>query len=175
MDLPRSLIAPEVVAAMLKRASATPKGCFVEVGVFQGGSAIPLSQVAKDQNRDFFGYDTFEGIPCYEGIDYHKIGDFCYPDLNSLLAKLPCGRLVKGIFPDTLLPETTQIAFVHLDVDQYASYRNAIEALRYRMVPGGIMWFDDAGLTHLPGASKACLEAFSSIQMDGCNKWFTVF
>ena len=43
--------------------------------------------------------------------------------------------------------------FVHLDCDQYKSYKDAIEYLAPRMVPCGVIWCDDVDC--LPGAGEA--------------------
>ena len=45
--------------------------------------------------------------------------------------------------------------FVHIDVDILEPTRDSIEFFYPRMMPGGIMLFDDYGFTSCPGAKLA--------------------
>jgi hypothetical protein len=67
------------------------------------------------------------------------------------------------------------IAFAHVDCDQYQSVHETIEALSPLMVPGGVMWFDDAPC--LPSAALAVQQAFPGdrCQLSGSGKYFVRF
>ena len=56
----------QILLELAATAKTTPAGCFVEVGVWKGGSASYLTEVAEQQNREIFLYDTFTGIPFAE-------------------------------------------------------------------------------------------------------------
>lgn len=51
-----------------------------------------------------------------------------------------------------------KFSFVHIDVDLYQPIRNSLEFFYNRMLPGGIIVFDDYGFTFFPGAKKAVDE-----------------
>ncbi len=152
-----SICSRDTLINMASVAEGCPEGCFVEVGVFEGGSAQALYQVAERQGRKIFLYDTFEGIPYQDPVDPHKVGDFEGGDPEYISLILPKAIVTKGIFPKSALP-MPPVAFVHLDVDQYRSYKEAMEYLEPLMVPGGVMWFDDYECT--PGATLAVNERF---------------
>ena len=138
----------------------TPPGAFVEVGVYRGGTAWHLAQLAEQQKRTIFLYDTFTGIPYRtEGLDSHHVGDFGDTSYERVCADIPYATVVKGVFPQSARA-MQYIAFVHLDVDQYQSYKDAIKHLRPLMAPGGVIWFDDVGC--LPGATQAVEEEFGT-------------
>jgi hypothetical protein len=86
---------------------------------------------------------------------------------------MPRARVIKGIFPASL-QKMPPIAFAHIDVDQYESYRGAINALSPLMVDGGIMWFDDVGCLH--GANRAVREwGHPRMEMAKCGKVYARF
>jgi O-methyltransferase len=138
-------------------AATAPPGCFVEVGVYQGGSAWHLANVARDQGRLLHLFDTFSGHPFADKDDTNKAGDFGDTDAEAVRKAVPDATLYIGVFPDTLPSWLTNIAFVHCDCDQYQSVGSVIDELWPRMVAGGIMAFDDMD-TH--GGEKAIRETF---------------
>lgn len=152
---PRSVVGVEVIAALVRCALATPPGAFVEVGVYQGGTAWHLAEAAESQGRPLFLYDTFAGIPFKGVLDSHQVGDFNDCSADVVRRCIPYARVIEGVFPFTAL-EMGPIAFCHLDVDQEQSYRQALEYLGGRMVKGGVIWCDDVPC--LAGASRAVSE-----------------
>ena len=156
-DLP-SLVGPHHIAELVEAARDAPPGCFVEVGVYKGGTAWHLYGVAEAQGRDLWLYDTFEGIPYADEGDSHKAGDFGDADVKKIRTAMPKAHIRQGIFPESADMRMDGIAFVHLDVDQGKAYRHAIGFLRPRMVRGGIMWFDDSPV--IPAAKRAVEELF---------------
>lgn len=175
---PQSQVPPGVIEAMIERARTTPSGPFVEVGVFQGGTAWHLAKLAEEQGRELWLYDTFAGIPFQGPNDSHKIGDFAGCSFEEVKRRIPYARVVQGIYPQsahgTLWEPKDQIAFAHIDCDQQRSYRETIEYLRTRMARGGVMWFDDAPC--LPGAKIEVLHAFSPEMIhETVHKWWVEF
>lgn len=171
---PPSLVGEFHLNELLTRAEATPPGCFVEVGVYKGGSAYRLQEIARRQGRALFLYDTFEGIPHKSSIDSHSVGDFADTDYDQVVSTFPYARVVKGIFPASAVG-MPGIAFAHLDCDQYQSVLESALYLQPRMVSDGIIWFDDS--PGLAGARQAVLELYSDrVQLSSDHgKHFVVF
>lgn len=158
MSLP-SVVISSVINDMVECASNTPAGAFVEVGVFQGGTAFHLTKLATQQNRKIYLYDTFEGIPFKneEKGDFHNIGDFNETSYETVKKALPTATVVKGIFPSSAV-SMVPISFAHIDCDQYQSIVDSVNYLMPFMVKGGIFWFDDA--PDLTGALNAVNDLF---------------
>jgi len=171
LPIPGSLISEGGRKILCELAAASPPGCFVEFGVFNGGSAYELAKVAEEQGREIFLYDTFEGMP-YQHPEYdrHKVGDLKTVDYELLQLQIPNAVFVKGIFPDSLLEYMPPIAFCHVDADQYDSIKAAYRVFGPLMVKGGIMVFDD--YLALPGATKALDEVAGkeNIELTANNK-----
>ncbi len=170
-----SLINSATLDALVAAASAVPPGCFVEVGVYQGGSAQRLAQVAQAQGRRLVLFDTFTGMPFRDAErDVHREGDFADTSLEAVQALIPQAECRAGVFPATLTPDVQGIAFAHVDCDQYASVRDCCTHLGPRMVPGGVMWFDDPDV--LPGAMQALRDCFGDRpRQHACGKWLVEF
>ena len=149
---PVPVIGDDGAASLLAIARECPRGCFVEVGVYQGGSAWHLSQLAQEQGRELFLYDTFEGIPLKAEIDVHQVGDFGDTSFESVCRLIPSANVIQGIFPASMV-DMPPIAFAHVDCDQYQSVLDCIRVLGKQMAPGGAMVLDDAFL--LAGATQA--------------------
>lgn len=143
---------------LVARAAACPAGPFVEVGVWRGGSAARLHALAVEQGRALHLFDTFCGIPHACDLDKHVVGDFADTSIALVRSLCPQAEIWPGIFPDTLPSGLSNIAFAHIDVDQFESVLDATQTLFPRMVAGGVLWYDD--WPHLSGARAAILECF---------------
>lgn len=157
---------------MLTKAIDSPKGSFVEIGVYKGGTAWWLDKIAQIQNRKLYLYDTFTGQPHAIELDKHQIGEFQDTDYETVKALFPEASTIKGIFPESAV-EMGKIAFVHMDCDQYQSIKDSVLYLWPHLVEDGIIWFDDSPC--LEGAKKAVAELFhmEHIQTEA-NKHFVV-
>jgi O-methyltransferase len=145
-------------------------GDLVECGCARGGSAALMTLTLRQlgERRKLWLFDTFEGLPAPTADD---------PDYE--IAKLLTGKcrgqleevqelfqscetadgvqFVKGLFQDTLpLNSIERIALLHIDGDWYDSVRICLESLYDKVVPGGIIQFDDYG--YWKGARKAVDE-----------------
>lgn len=174
---PTSMISPNTLNELMEEARRAPHGDFVEVGVYKGGSLAVLAQVAREGHpRRVFGFDTFTGIPFQlHGIDFHTPGDFADTSLDAVRAAVPDAILVPGVFPETLADDVGPIAVAHVDCDQYQSVYDCCRALGPRMVPGGVMVFDDPDV--LPGAAEAVRAVFphDRIACSPQGKWRVYF
>lgn len=153
---PNSLVGIDAIADLCGFARSGPPGCFVEFGVYQGGSAWHLAQLAREQGRALYLYDTFTGMPFAGENDSHKPGAFGDTSLEAVKAAIPDAIYCVGVFPETLV-EMPPIAFVHVDADQYQSLKDAFRVFVPLMASGATIVFDDY-LCNLPGADLAIHE-----------------
>lgn len=163
---PYSIISRVQLEAMIRLAAGAPPGDFAEVGVFHGGSAYFLYEIALIQGRELHLFDTFSGTPVHtQGLDSHGInGEFADEDAPARIRKLmPTAALHIGIYPETHPQDLKNLAFVHCDCDQYLSYKAVIEQMWPLVVPGGFLLFDD--YPYLPGARRAVLEHFREAEL----------
>lgn len=157
---PLSLVGDDAQESMLLVAATTPpEGCIVEVGVYRGGTAWRLATLARARGVPLYLYDTFTGIPFrnVEKGDRHVVGDFSDVNETEVRLAIPDAIFCKGVFPDTLV-EMGPISFVHCDCDQYQSVKDVITYLYPKLLPGGIIVFDDYSC--LEGATRAVDEHF---------------
>ena len=176
-----SAVPQYIINELINKARTTPEGCFVEIGVYKGGTGYQLANLAEEQNRKIFLYDTFEGIPYTSDMDYHQVGDFNDTDYETVKNAIPYATVVKGLFPESAI-EMPPIAFLHLDCDQYKSVIDSVNYLLPKMVKNGIIWFDDAApgqnveKGRVNGAHWALLDLFDG-KYEVCknsNKAFVV-
>jgi O-methyltransferase len=69
-------------------------------------------------------------------------------------------HIVSGVFPDQTaeLMASVRFCFCHIDVDTYASARDAFEFVWPRLQDGGIIVFDDYGFQHVEGVTRIVNE-----------------
>jgi predicted O-methyltransferase YrrM len=173
-NIGKSLVSERVLRDMCAIAEQTPSGAFVELGVYRGGSARKLADVAERQGRALHLFDTFTGIPFKGHHDNHAVGDFADTDEDAVRRLIPTAHFHVGVFPDTMPADLGSIAFAHIDADQYQSYKDAIRLFSPLMVEGGVMWFDDVGC--LESADKAVQEEFAGrLEQAASGKFYVRF
>jgi O-methyltransferase len=138
------------------------QGDFVECGVFKGDLAWVVMQMVnfREQQRRFYLYDTFAGFsPKYSSAaDYtdkplfmefaHKAYNIegLYESVRDRFADMENVSVVQGIVPDVFAQTVPdRIAFMHIDLNSPAAEIGALEVLFDRVVPGGVIVFDDYG------------------------------
>lgn len=149
-----SAIPPAYLESLMYYAQRAPEGAFVEIGVYKGGSALLLSTLG----REMFLYDTFEGIPFQGDLDGNEVGKFGDTSYEAVKALFPNATVVKGLFPDSIV-EMPPVAFVHADADQYESTKAILEVMPPLMVKGGMILFDDFGVSDCEGCTQAVMES----------------
>jgi O-methyltransferase len=162
---PRSLLpihARYILCCLAMDAIRRSAGDIAECGVYRGGTARILAQFAEDRA---YLFDTFSGMPDTDPVkDIYKAGDFSDTSLESVREYLADFRNVKsiaGMIPESLkVVADCQFAFVHIDLDIYASIKAACEFFYPRLQPGGTLLFDDYGHANCPGARAAVDEFF---------------
>lgn len=135
-------------------------GAIVECGVWKGGSSAMMAAACRDTGvaRDFWLYDSFEGLPPPTERDNEFERHFYFEGMNKgsiqavqrIFRKLDLPlervRFVKGWFADTIpAAEVGQIALLHIDADWYDSVDLVLNRLYERVVPGGYVVLDDYG------------------------------
>jgi O-methyltransferase len=97
--------------------------------------------------------------------DVHRAGDFANTSEQSvrdLLSEYPFTRFHVGLFPQTARDlRDVSYAFVHIDADIRSSVLAGCAYFVPRMVPGGVVVFDDYGFDSCPGAKRAVDEFFA--------------
>jgi O-methyltransferase len=138
------------------------KGDVAEVGVFAGGSAMLLREVLPDDN--IYLFDTFEGLPSTNEFDnYVKKGDFgdtSFEGVCALFSEFPNVSVYKGCFPEqnSQVVVDKKFKLVHLDVDTYQSHVDCLKFFHNKMMPKGVIVFDDYTAPTCLGAKIAIDE-----------------
>ena len=153
------------------------EGDIVECGVSIGHGALLFILLSEyvGVERAYYGFDSFEGFPEPVAKDEATpITDRSFwatpPEL--VMRVLRDGRvpevtirkrvrLVKGMFDETLPKYEGKIALLHLDCDLYESYISALGALYDKVVPMGVIMFDEYADPRWPGGKKAIDEFFA--------------
>jgi hypothetical protein len=144
-------------------------GCFVEVGVYRGGSALTALTYMRRAgiHRPTHLLDSFDGFEYPEACASadatweHTHGGLNVHSIKRALetAAVPFSLHVRNIITDGLPPEITQIAVANVDVDLLEATASALETLAPLVVVGGIMVCEDPTSAHVLGAAVA-MQAF---------------
>jgi len=153
-------------------------GAVVECGVFKGASLMRLASYRAlcetTDSRLIVGFDAFGRFP-NEGLSGAADRDF----IEVFEANAGDGISIEGLEAALLAKNFTnvhlraghvgdtvpaylkafpalRIAFLHLDLDVYEPTRLCLELLADRVVPGGLIVFDDYGA--VAGATRAAEE-----------------
>ena len=152
------------------------KGAFVETGTWTGGASAYalLSMMRNNDVRDYWGFDSFEGMPKptledgnhgaeWIGEDNFVVNnadrDACYDYLIATGYDSEKVNLVKGWFQESLSKSKEligSIAILRLDGDFYESTKVAMTELYPLVVKGGVVIIDDYG--YFEGCRKAIHE-----------------
>lgn len=142
-------------------------GDCIEVGSYRGGTAKLISETLLRRGFDanLFVFDTFEGMPDRFAADEQGLrGTFKETSeaaVRALLANNGRAHVIKGVFPESLPRHLDRATFrlAHVDVDIERSVHDSCAFIYPRLVPGGVMIFDDYGHSECAGATRA-VEAF---------------
>ena len=148
---------------MLDAVRDLPAGDYAECGVWQGWMAEKISAGMNPYARLFL-FDTFtgHGEPCrFDDAEKHPQGRYADTNWETVQKRIPKANLVIGDIRDNLdWAMDRKFRFVHIDLDHYEPTKCAAEFFKSRMVPGGIIRFDDYNHVETPGATKAVDEVF---------------
>jgi hypothetical protein len=163
-------------------------GDIVECGVWRGGSAMVAAMAMRElgsESRQFYLYDTFEGMPAPSDQDVRSDGRtarsmwkrqaadsdrgsaWCYAPVEQVRQNLattgyPQAQIhfVQGRVEQTIPQVAPQrIAILRLDTDWYESTWHELVHLYPRLSTGGVLILDDYGAWR--GAREATDKYFS--------------
>lgn len=155
---------------LLEEVRDLPAGDYCECGVYQGDSARFIAGMMAP-GTVLFLFDSFRGHPApgeFDMPEHHPEGRYSDTTSDLVRKKVPDAILIGGFFPrgfDLVAHRTFR--FVNVDCDLYESTKLVIDFFKHRMVPGGIMRFDDYGAYDCPGAKKAVDERFTEVLHEG--------
>ncbi len=134
--------------------AASVGGAFAEFGVYRGGCASMLLQTPGVAPPRFFLFDTFTGIPDtgltkieQEAAFDGRLATTSADEVRSRLSEWhDVIEVVQGDVFETLgRLDSGPLSFVHIDLNATAPTRLALEYTLERLLPGGIVVFDDYG------------------------------
>lgn len=137
-------------------------GDFVECGVYRGDMSWVLTEMVDlaARGRTMYLYDTFAGlVDKYSSpADYPDAPGFfdvaqraytqagIYEEVTARFSRKSYVRVIRGVVPDVLYDTApAKISFLHIDMNAPEPERRALEFLYDRIVPGGVIIFDDYG------------------------------
>ena len=145
----------------------TLDGLVLEFGVFSGRTINHIARLLPAQR--IYGFDSFKGLPEEWRPGFGK-GVFALPALPTVLNNVD---LVVGWF-DRTLPSfldknaDQEVALLHVDCDIYSSTQSIFHHLKFRIVPGTIIVFDE--YYNYPGWEMNEFRAFQEfIKTTGLN------
>jgi len=157
------MIPQDVYIANLKLAGAAAAipGAIVECGTWKGGMIAGMAMILG-RRRDYYLFDSFEGLPPAQPIDGPAARrwqqdtrsphyfDNCTAAASDAaaamaLAGIPDARIVKGWFEETLPAASFPqgIALLRLDADWYASTYQVLSSLFRFVNENGLIIVDD--------------------------------
>jgi O-methyltransferase len=140
-----------------------------ECGVNRGLSAYVLASYLRKAGfggeKEFQLYDSFEGLPASDAtlndVAMARPGLYAtpYEHVAAHLGEFPFVRIHAGWIPASLAPaENRTFSFVHLDLNVYEAYRDALDFFWPRLASPGLVVCDDYGFTGSRGAMRAVDE-----------------
>ena len=150
---------------LIEQASKLSEGSIIEVGTWRGGTGGLLAKSAKlsgIKDRVFF-CDTFKGVvkassedSVYVGGEHDDTSRELVEDLVQNKLKLDNVEILEGIFPDETGDQIEDLKFrlCHIDVDVYKSSKESVDWIWNRLVPNGIVVYDDYGYHACDGITK---------------------
>jgi len=150
--------------------SLNPQAAILEVGVWRGGTAGIMAQQLSDikSNACLYLADTFSGVAkagandsFYTGGEHSDTSQQIVEDVLKNKSRYPNYRILKGIFPEDTAHEIKadeQFGLCHIDVDVYTSAKDILEWVWNKLIPGGVVVFDDYGFHSCTGVTKLVEE-----------------
>jgi O-methyltransferase len=142
------------------------EGALLEVGVWRGGTSAIIGKrlLLLGSSEILYAADTFSGVVKSTGRDStYKDGEHRDTSLDAVTNLLhgELGlkniKILQGIFPEDtrhLIPPGQRFRFCHIDVDVYQSARGILDWIWEKLLPGGIVLFDDYGFITCDGITQ---------------------
>ena len=126
---------------------------FIECGTGRGYMAAAIAEYHnfKEGGPIFYLIDTYtRNLVTSEGITTPSPAEFAYSnnvdEVREYFKVYPSVEVIQGFIPQILeeLPQR-KIAFLHIDLNNVESEKNALKHLSANLIPGAIIVFDDYG------------------------------
>ena len=153
---------------MASQVAKLSEGAILEVGVWRGGTGALMARQAANcgVTEPVYLCDTFCGVvkatkndETYQGGEHSDTSVELVQKLMADVGVSANTKILQGIFPDDTATEIADQKFrlCHIDVDVYQSAKEVNEWVWERLVPGGIVVYDDYGFEACDGITK-CVE-----------------
>jgi O-methyltransferase len=147
---------------LCKQIEALDPGDVLEIGVWRGGTGCLLGAGNRNSQSTVFLCDTFLGVVNAGDQDSAYVGGEhadTSADVVLALARrvgLTNIEVLQGAFPDETAYRIAdrQFRLCHIDVDVYESAARCFAWVWSRLVPGGIVVFDDYGFYSCGGVTR---------------------
>lgn len=158
--------------SLVRQTAKLSEGALIEVGVWRGGSGGVIAEQARLSGVKDKVYlcDTFSGVvkagsldPFYEGGEHADTSRQTVEQLIFDKLQLKNVQILQGIFPDETaagIPGGT-VRLCHVDVDVYQSAKDIFDWVWPRLIPGGVVVFDDYGFDTCQGIRQFVDEVAS--------------
>ena len=150
------------IACYLAKHCSKLNGDFVECGVGKGLLSKTIVSYLNFEkiNKNFFLFDTFEGIPIHQGKDseienmnflnkiYYndysgKEGNY-YNDICKTFSNYPNVKIIKGIIPESFKDiSINKVSYLHIDMDNAFAEIEAIKFFWNKIINHGIILLND--------------------------------
>lgn len=149
----------------LVRQTSHLDGAVLEVGVWRGGTGALLAEASRlvGSTSPVYLCDTFSGVVKAGARDgFYSGGEHADTSLRIVEALvrdtlgLSSVTILSGVFPDETGERIAGCRFrlCHIDVDVYESARGIFEWVWPRLVPGGVVVYDDYGFAWCKGITR---------------------
>ena len=138
----------------------------LEVGVWRGGTAGIMAQQLSNLKSTATLYlaDTFTGVAkagindrLYKGGEHSDTSQQIVEHVLKNKSEYLHYKILKGIFPEDTahaIKESEEFGLCHIDVDVYESAKDILEWVWVKLIPGGVVVFDDYGFHSCTGVTK---------------------
>jgi hypothetical protein len=124
------------------------QGDFVEAGVYQGFTVKVICDYLdfNSQERDYYLYDVFTHSMEMRHHALPKHGEQLYAQVCERFRSFPRVKVIQGLVPESFeVAAPERIAFMHIDMNNAEAEVAVLDRLYDRLVPGGMIVFDDYG------------------------------
>lgn len=150
---------------LAEQTSKLDEGSILEVGVWRGGTGALIAKSAKINGiqEKIYLCDTFTGVvktgdqdSVYSDGEHSDATREGVENLFRYEFQLDNFEILEGIFPEETGDQVKDLKFrlCHIDVDVYQSSKDTVDWIWDRLVPGGIIVFDDYGYIRTDGITR---------------------
>lgn len=157
------------------------QGCYVEIGTYRGDSARAALSYMNNSGiiKKAYFLDTYEGFSYTEAekssdcewANTHT--DTSLDFVDERLQEFSNYKLIKSnIITDKLPEEIVDIAVCNIDVDMLEAVKAALEKVRSKMLPGGIIIAEDFGHTPALFGAQYAVKKFLNLYK---NEFYSMY